>query len=372
MEINLKQEAIRVYAAKFTDKLSKPFFLSQNAITGAEITTFSDVRQINLFILKNLFVKWQREVIRFKSPYFDYENEEVKEALNQFMNTLSNNIVVRKYDFDLLLKQAVEEMITLVCDPVTFFTKEVGALGQPKVMIDSLLNIQKYFIFNKHILVQASTEISEQGQDDIFAGEAVRFFLRILNEKSVGVDDPQEAISQLSAVLPCTMSDFVVKQNIVSPPPVKFAEPTPEPTPMMVQEQATVSVTAFEVQEDEEELESTFLEQNNATAQKSPGFSNLFKRHDDEDNGDVVAEKFKKIKIESIKTGIPLHLKFMFINTLFKGNHTDWNDAIEQLDKAKNLDTALSTLKANYALKFEWDMEDENVTTLIEIIERKF
>ncbi len=371
MEINLKQEAIRVYAAKFTDKLSKPFFLSQNAITGAEITTFSDVRQINLFILKNLFVKWQREVIRFKSPYFDYENEEVKDALNVFMNTLSNNIVVRKYDFDMLLKQAVEEMITLVCDPVTFFTKEVGTLGQPKVMIDSLLNIQKYFIFNKHILVQASTEIAEQGQDDIFAGEAVRFFLRILHEKSVGIDDPQEAISQLSAVLPCVMSDFIVKQNIVSPPPVKLVDQKPEPTPMMVQERGSITVAEFDSQE-EEEIESTFSDQKNTNTQKSPALSNLFKRHDDDENVDVVAEKFKKIKIESIKTGIPLHLKFMFINTLFKGNHTDWNEAIEELDKAKNLESALNTLKVNYASKFEWDMNDENVTTLIEIIERKF
>lgn len=367
MEINLKQEAIRVYAAKFTDKLSKPYFLSQNTITGPEITTFSEVRQINLFILKNLFVKWQREVVRFKSPYFNYESEEVKESLESFMNSLSNNILVRKYDFDLLLKQAVEEMLTLVCDPVTFFTKEVGALGQPKVMVESLIDIKKYFVFNKHILEQASSEIAEQGQDDIFAGEAVRFFLRILNEKSVQIDSPEEAIAQLSAVIPCQVNDFVVRQAIVTPPPVKLVEPKPEPTPSMVKVQESVAIPAVVETEDDD------LDDYPAKQLKPVGsLGNLYKKQTDDDEVDVVSDKFKKMKIDSIKTGIPLHLKFMFINSLFQGDHAEWNEAIEQLDKASNLQNALNTLKNNYASKFNWDMEDENVATLVEIIERKF
>ena len=89
MESKLNHEAIEAYASTYTKRIIADFFIQHDKITGQQIVDLKGVKQVNLMVLKNLFQKWKKESDKWQSPYFNYENAEVKKALQAFMNTLS-------------------------------------------------------------------------------------------------------------------------------------------------------------------------------------------------------------------------------------------------------------------------------------------
>ncbi len=116
----LNLEAVETYSRTFARKTADAFFADQNYITGKEIMSFCEVVQVNLFVLDKLFSTWQKEAARLQSPYFDYEAPEVKEGLEQFMNTLSRYIKVSRSHFEPLLVAAATDALCLALTPYAF------------------------------------------------------------------------------------------------------------------------------------------------------------------------------------------------------------------------------------------------------------
>ena len=81
MDEKISLEAIELYSTAYADKMLTKFFANKKRITGQEILVFSDIQQINLFIINELFKTWKEEIEKLKSPYFDYERADVKERL---------------------------------------------------------------------------------------------------------------------------------------------------------------------------------------------------------------------------------------------------------------------------------------------------
>ena len=46
----------------FAEVVCEEYFKSKENINGSEIINLTEVKQLNLFILKELFEKWQKEV----------------------------------------------------------------------------------------------------------------------------------------------------------------------------------------------------------------------------------------------------------------------------------------------------------------------
>src|SRR5688572_29161881 len=107
MDNNLSVEKIKSYSIDFANTICNNFFKINNRISGQQILTVTPVKQVNLFILKNLFEEWEKESEKLKSNYFDYENESVKAALQNFLNILSQNISISRRDFEPLLVKSV-------------------------------------------------------------------------------------------------------------------------------------------------------------------------------------------------------------------------------------------------------------------------
>ena len=89
MESAINNEYINSYSEKFTVKIMDNYFQNKSFIDGEGILNLSEIRQINLFVIKNLMVNWQKESENLKSAYFNYKSPEVKNALQDFLNTLS-------------------------------------------------------------------------------------------------------------------------------------------------------------------------------------------------------------------------------------------------------------------------------------------
>ena len=109
MDEKISLEAIALYSDAYAEKVLKRAFASKEKINGQDILSLCEVQQINLFIVRELFKGWKEETRKLKSPYFDYENAEVKEAMDNFMGTLSKNIAITRQHFAPLLKKAVSQ-----------------------------------------------------------------------------------------------------------------------------------------------------------------------------------------------------------------------------------------------------------------------
>ena len=86
----------------------------------------------------------------------------------------------------------------------------------------------------------------------------------------------------------------------------------------------------------------------------------------------TVAETFYRAPIESVARSISLNQKFRFINQLFNGNSSAYNQAVEEMDALKSYGQALDLISDQYASQYLWDMDSDEVTELVEILKRRF
>lgn len=86
----------------------------------------------------------------------------------------------------------------------------------------------------------------------------------------------------------------------------------------------------------------------------------------------TVAETFHRAPIESVARSISLNQKFRFINQLFNGNSSAYNQAVEEIDTLNNYGQALDLISYRYASQYLWDMSSDEVSELVEILKRRF
>jgi hypothetical protein len=75
--------------------------------------------------------------------------------------------------------------------------------------------------------------------------------------------------------------------------------------------------------------------------------------------------------VQDLKMAIGINDKFLFINELFGGSPSDYNEAIEKLNLAEGLPEAENTL-ADYETQHKWDGNSEASNRLKKLIEKKF
>jgi hypothetical protein len=71
--------------------------------------------------------------------------------------------------------------------------------------------------------------------------------------------------------------------------------------------------------------------------------------------------------ISNIQNAVGLNDKFLFINELFNGDADKYNETIETLNNATHFNEAYNFLVEN----FEWDMDNELVQKILDLIRRK-
>lgn len=85
----------------------------------------------------------------------------------------------------------------------------------------------------------------------------------------------------------------------------------------------------------------------------------------------TIAPPIPKKILPDLKSAMGINDKFQFTNELFKGNMQEFNIAIEQLNAADTLASALNYLKSMQPL-YGWDEENETVKRLLNIINRRY
>lgn len=80
-----------------------------------------------------------------------------------------------------------------------------------------------------------------------------------------------------------------------------------------------------------------------------------------------ISSRLKSKPLNDINKAIGLNDKFLFINELFGGDSARYKHTIDMLNNAGNFNDAFEYITEN----FDWDMDNENVQKILELIRRK-
>jgi hypothetical protein len=310
MEEKISTRAIDQYSNLFASKLADSFFQKNERINGKEILSFCDIKQVNLFVLKELMHMWNVESEKWRSPFFNYESAEVQEVVAQFKNVLSNNISISKKDFLPLLKAATSQTLFLILAPYDFYA---NTLDQKKglVRVEELKNETRYLKINQKPLEKLVEKLELRKADVIVGNEAFGMLDHILEEVNFTPEDFDGHVAAFSKVVPLRFESlFEQKSN-------KPVEPMPQPKPVLVT--------------------------NNSKEEKKSEFR--------------------------IKDSLTINQKFMFTKMLFSGDFEIFTEAIERLDSLDSLNQVTNYINDNYP---HWDRDSEEFEEFIAVVQRKF
>lgn len=107
---------------QLTEKYIRRFFAAgKKFIKGPEILHFCDNQQINKFIFFQLHQNWNKYQAGLVHPHYDFQHEEVRKALNNFLSVLSAHIQISEQDFRPFVEKAVFNCISLILSPEETF-----------------------------------------------------------------------------------------------------------------------------------------------------------------------------------------------------------------------------------------------------------
>ena len=212
-EHKINHQFIENYSKNFSEKLVDDFFASRKSITGKEIVTLTDSKQINFLIIKTLFYQWQEETKKLESPYFDFKNDKVRKALVQFMNTLSQHIRVRGEDLQPLLKSAVEDAIYLIFSPLDFYLAEISQKHPTHLAVKGFKSIMKYIKVNPEALQEFISVLEDTGKDRLEMDTA----LQMATEAFGNVETPESEVASfvdaVSKVIPFDLTEVFLPEE---------------------------------------------------------------------------------------------------------------------------------------------------------------
>ncbi len=318
MEEKINRKAIETYAQAFAAQMCETFFSQKEKITGPEILNFTSIKQINLFIIRDLMLMWKNESEKWKNPYFNFEAPEVVEVISQLKNVISNHILIARRDFQPMVKEATIQTLALLLSPYDFFANVLDRHGKSLVRVGELKNEVKYLKINQAPLEKLLSKMEENQTEVLPSNEALALLDHILEEVNFTPEDVESYLNSLAKILPLTASDFF------EPVIVKTAAP-----PVMVKEMPVA---------------------------KEPTVRTL-------------ADNLAKQKGFLIKENLTINQKFMFTKILFSGDFEIFSEAINRLDTFDNFNQAMKFVRDNFP---HWDLESEEYEEFVEILQKRF
>lgn len=349
----LNHTTAQQYSHSFASIIIDNFFSQQDGIRGQEIVNLTPVKQVNFFILKNLFTQWQEETKKLDSPFFDYASEEVKTALANMGNILSQHIYIKKDDFKPLLEVAVMETLELLYEPSSYYSnRPKQVIGNENAAADT-----KYFKIYKPIY---ETLIAASNLDQAAIEQ-------IVSAAELSEEEFQENVSAFKTIQPIPANIINVEtNNIVDVSPSLFDEivdDEPQPVVEPVQVDESKVDEEIDVEEGISNLNAQFAEEDIQT---------LNQKYEEQLKEETIASKHEEESIESLSSSISINQRYMFVNDLFDGNEPDYLQAISEVDQSDSFDDSVEIMVSKYARKYNWDMNSDEVKGLLKIIFKRF
>jgi len=321
MDEKISTKAIAEYSQAYAAKLADQFFAKKQQISGVEILSLCDVKQVNLFVIRELMNIWTQETEKIKSPFFDYETSEVKAALVQFQNVLSNHISVGRADFQPLLQAAISKTIQLIVTPYDSYSEILESYGKGYLKTEVLRIELKYLKINKAPLENLLIKLDERKSELITGNEAFGLLDRILEEVNFTPEDLEQYVNQFSKLLPLKIESLFEQKLTTVMPEKKLAQRTDAFSEPLSKTSETKSITP------------------------------------------------SKANPNRLRDSLTINQKFMFTKILFKGDFEIFSEEIEKIEAMSSLNHALAYLGDAYPA---WDSESEEYEEFVEVLQKRF
>jgi len=362
----------------FAEVVCEEYFKSKENINGSEIINLTEVKQLNLFILKELFEKWQKEVTNLKSPYFAYSEPEVQKALDEFMNILSRYISIGREHFRNILESAVKSTIVLFSDPKSYFVEEMRNLPEFKLTEDWLTKNGKFFKDYNWVLRDLLSKLN--GVNFIYSNEAIDFINQFFEGNQI--EDHIKELSDISKIAGVNQTmnngnplqsffDSIEEYKLSKPPMVTREEIVYRPEVEVVQ-QKDEPITEMRLTQVQEKIETVIMENPVAKTIEKETKVTLHESMQMTADNSSLSDFHQKRKIDSIKGNISLNQKFLFINNLFGSDSNVFNGAIEELENCSNFSEAKEQMIKKYLPKYKWDLNSPEAEEFFDILKRRF
>ncbi len=332
MESNINFEEINKYSREFSQIVCDKYFENKDHIKGEGILLLTPVQQVNLFVILELLNVWKDEVKKLKSPYFNYQSDEVQHSLKKFMNVLSKNIEIVREDLEPLLVKATEKAILLIFSPYEFYRNEIDNPDRSRITYDFVTDLNKYVKINKHLIKDFKTQFEGEKIEEIFNDDALRIFNEVCENST---DTPED------------FEIYITMFNEIKNP----------------------DITLFYLSEEEESYHDSEHEEENP-AEHEEEYQNLNDSLQEE--VETLADLHEKQGIEGIKKSITINQRFMFVNELFEGDSDEFESVVNYLDNCANKEEALDFINMNYVQGKGWDNESEEFEEFIHIVHKRF
>jgi hypothetical protein len=345
------------YAQKAADIICSEYYGSRKYMTGQEIIELTPSQQVNLLTIKSLFTAWKEELEKLKSnPYFDYRDNAVDNALQDFMNVLSRAIKVERAHFEPLLRDAIEDAILLAIDPLTFFSHLVDeGKESPQYYKDS----KKYIKWHEEFMA-AIVEKSSMGATTA----DLKMILRSKHEfYKKNLEKPEVLLKPLNHV---QTLDFEQLLESASSEPAKAPEAATQPQPVQKEPE--------QIREPEPEKPEPKKEEATVSSQHG-SMGDQGKRIDPALAwAKFESEEYSYMKgsVDSLTESVGINQRFMFTRELFQGNPDLLKHALKSIDNCDSFVEAVELINERYVEELNWDKDSDEVTEFLQLVFRKF
>ena len=352
-ESKLNLSAISAYADLVGQKIGGEYFQSKNVIAGQDIVNLSSIKQVNYFVLKELFSQWQTEIARLESPFFDYKNEDVKSAMQSLMNVLSKNILVKEDDFQPLLSKAIAETLFLILSPYDYFHSNLEKA--PSLSFKFLHSQLKYFKINRHLYMLLLEQLESRQQGQLSLDEVGHVLDGIFKSTAEGPEDIDAFIQSFAQLVPLQVEDFFKDDVELSP-----------------KEEEEIDDIQNHLFQDFEEMDELAIEK--SKQQLNDRYASEVKTINEKLAAPTmdIATSHESKPVESILKSISINQRYRFIKELFDGNTESFENAIEEIEDCPTFENAVGHLVQNYARDNHWNMQSTEIKDFLKVIIKKF
>lgn len=330
MESNVNFKSIEQYCITFSNIIVGKSFDNRTKISGQEILKVTSIKQLNLFIIYELFKKWKEETENLKSPYFNYDNPDVQNDLKKFLNTLSKNISVEESDFLQFCTTATLKTILLIFSPYEFFKQEFNQTHNSRLKFDDLIELKKYLRINQHLLTAYIERFESESIQEIFNEDAIAIFDEVCESLEETPEDITSYVDEFSKICSLNIDDFYSEQVVL-----QF--------------------------EDGEEANS------GDSIVESKTLNDLLQKE-----SETLADKHQKKKIDGLKKNITINQRIMFVKNLFDGDVDEFESIVSFIDNCSEKQEAMDFVNHNCIDAKNWDKDSEEVQEFVEIVDNRF
>ncbi len=356
----LDLEAVKGYALRYAAKLCEESFPKGYRLTGEDIVSACDVRQVNTLVVKSIFLTWKKHISHLQSSFFDYSHPNIQKLIAQLSTELSRHILMPVAEYQVFLAEAVADTIHFALEPSSFIRTFLSPYQQESALeSEEVLSAIKYLVLHPRLINSIVSDIDNCGT--MIFGQDIRDIVLARSTQTELFDNESQTIERLKAFLDFDENLWWCRDNHQPAIGENLEKQDFEP---LHEEEDDSLPSGGDVPElrdlwlDESEL--PVIQSSKGTESELPDLLSEGTAYDLDNQ-----HKISPISVSSANES-------RFIEGLFGGDALEYQRAMERIGQCRTYSEALAFLKEAYAKRYNWQTSGVILGDFLEMVDDRF